>query len=136
MGQISISGALEGGPPAGAETFPASKFLTPLSLRESAKQFGVATGVLTRNLQVAAPAFATLDGVGPAATVTQGDFLYFKCDGQLVLRLTTDDGGGGQDVQTVPVHGLAVLEFPTTRPLELLEAQGTGKIEYLVSGPI
>jgi hypothetical protein len=134
MGEIALSGALSGGPPAGAgATFPSARFNVELSTRETKKQFGVATGVLTRVLS-SPSAFVTLDGVGAAATVTQGDFLYFKCDGQLDLRLTQDDGASGTTVQVVPVHGIVILEFPSTKALELLEAQGSGKIEYLVSG--
>lgn len=136
MGRINVSGVVEGGPEnAGSATFPAATFTSPLALLASAgKQFGVATGVLTRTLN-SPSAYVTLDGVGPSATVTQGDTLYLKTDGQMQLRLTNDDGAGGTTQAVVPVHGLVVLEFPSTKALELLEAQGSGKIEYLVSGP-
>lgn len=135
MGQVSLSGVLTAGPTGtGDAVFPAATFTTPLGLLNgTAKQFGVATGILTRNLN-STGAFVTLDGVGAAATVTQGSFLYFKADGAIDLRITTDDGAGGQDVVVVPVHGLAILEFSTTKPLELLEAQGAARLEYLVAG--
>jgi len=135
VGQVSLSGVLTAGPTgSGDAVFPAATFQAPLGLLGgSAKQYGVATGILTRNLQ-SPSAFVTLDGVGTAATVTQGSFLYFKTDGAIDLRITTDDGSGGQDVVVVPVQGLLVMELPTNKPLELLEAQGSGKLEYLVAG--
>ncbi len=136
MGRVNVTGAVDGGPEsASAGVFPAARFMAPLSLKDSSgKQFNAATGVLVRNLQ-SPSAFVALDGVGAAATVTQGDFLYLKSDGPLDLRVTTDDGAGGTDVVVEPIHGLYVREFSSTKPLELLEAQGNAKIEYLVTGP-
>tara|TARA_Y100000034_G_C6819181_1_gene368767 strand:+ start:274 stop:462 length:189 start_codon:yes stop_codon:yes gene_type:complete len=60
--------------------------------------------------------------------------LYFKSDAPLTLRLTTDDGAGGDVVAVVPIHGLAIMEFNSTNFLKTLEAQGTAKVEYFLSG--
>lgn len=135
MGQISLQGAIVAGPVTASETFPASTLNVPLATIFSPKPSAVSTGVLTRNVNVAVPAFGALQGVGPTDTVTQGDFLYFKSNGPVILRVTTDDGLGGQAQALVPVHGIAMLEFQATRPLELLEIQGNARVEYLVSGP-
>lgn len=136
MGRVNVTGVVEGGPDsAAAGVFPSARFTAPLALRDtSGKSFDAATGVLTRTIN-SPSAFVPLDGVGPNATVTQGNFLYLKSDGQLDIRITHDDGSGGQTVVIVPVHGVFIQEFPTTKSLELLEAQGSGKIEYLVTGP-
>lgn len=132
MGTVDFSGVLAAGPSASG-AFPGAALNVPLSFGGGPKQFGAATGILTRN--VSSPSsFATLDGVGATATVTQGTLLYFKTQSAMVLRLTTDDGVGGTATASVPVQGLFVLEFPTTRPLELLEVQGSGLIEYFVCG--
>jgi hypothetical protein len=130
-----LTGSVSGGPESSSgATFPAATFAAVLALRESSgKSFGCGTGVVRRTVNSPA-AYLTLDGVGETATVTQGDFLYFKSDGLMLLRLTQDDGAGSTTVQVVPVHGLVVLEFPSSRALELLEVQGTGQIEYLVTG--
>lgn len=135
MGQIQLSGQMLAGPPSAGEQFPGSTFSVPLAFKDgSQKGFQVASGILTRNINTPAPAFAALQGVGPDDTVTQGNTLYFKCDNPVVLRLTTDDGSGGQATELVPVHGLLIREFPSLRPLELLEVQGNSKVEYFVSG--
>lgn len=133
MGQIDLQGALIGGPPSGGDTFPASTFSVPLRMRTTPKGFGVATGVLTR--LVASPAaFVALSGVGSGDTVTQADVLYFKPSGPVDLRLTTDDGVGGNVVAVVPIDGITMIEFPTSKFLKLLEVQGSATVEYFASG--
>jgi hypothetical protein len=104
-----------------------------LALRDGSKAFNAATGILS--YQVNAPSvYQTLEGVGVGRTVTRGNFLYFKCNTQLSLRLTTDDGVGGSVVSVVPVYGLVVLEIDDAKYLKLLEVLGSGLVEYLVSG--
>lgn len=133
MGQIDLQGALFGGPPTGGSTFPAATFSVPLRMSTTPKPFGVATGVLTRN--VASPAaYLTLSGIGAADTVTKGDVLYFKASGAVDLRLTTDDGAGGDVVAIVPVQGIVILEFSSSKYLKLVEVQGSASIEYFMSG--
>ena len=134
MSSINLTGALIAGPSSGGETFPGSSLTVPLSFVDGAKTAGAATGILTKTVASPSPAYAALSGVGPAETVTQGSFLYFKGRGSFVLRLTTDDGSGGTVVTMVPVQGMLMIEFPTIRALELLEVQGSGLIEYFVSG--
>ena len=81
------------------------------------------------------PAFATLDGLGSSASVTQANFLYLRCTAPMKLRLTLADMAGGPDiVSIVEVQGLLIQEFPTNGYLKLLEAQGVGTVEYVVSG--
>jgi len=116
------------------DAFPASSIQIPLAFIEGARPYDAASGILVQN--VASPAaFIPLVGVGPTGPVTQATSLYLKSDGPCVLRLTNDDGGGGTVVQTIPIHGLILVEFPVTQPLELLEIQGEVRIEYFVSGP-
>ena len=105
----------------------------PIGFISGTKQYVPGTGVLTRN--VASPgAFLALDGVGPAATVTQGTFLYFKSNAPVILQLTCDDGLGSTVVIEQPVQGMYMLEFPSSQPLELLKIKGSATIEYLVVG--
>lgn len=88
---------------------------------------------------IASPAaFITLSGVGPADSVTQGTFLYVMTDAEITLRITTDDGSGGTTVETpitVPPGLALVRQFPATKPLELLEVKGSGRITYAACGP-
>lgn len=86
-------------------------------------------------VNTAAPGFATLDGIGPAASVTQALLLYLRTTAPFKLRLTMADMAGGPDiVSIVEVQGLLIQEFPTGGYLKLLEAQGVGTIEYAVAG--
>lgn len=133
MGQLSLSGALVGGPPTAGDGFPASLFNTPISTLSSPKSFQVASGVISRLLN-SPSSYVTLQGVGSADTVTHGDFLYFKCDGQILLRLTFDDGVGGSTTAVLPLMGLHVAEYQTAKFLKLLEAQGSARVEYFISG--
>lgn len=133
MSALNLTGALTAGPSSGGETFPGTSMQVPLAFAEGSKTLGAATGILTKTISSPA-AYVALTGVGALNTVTQGSFLYFKGRGTFLLRLTTDDGVGGTVVSVVPVQGMLMVEFPTTRPLELLEVQGSGLIEYFVSG--
>lgn len=133
MAQVSISGAITGGPPVAGEGFPASLFNTSLAFLINPKGFSVGTGILARQLN-SPSGFATLTGVGASDTVTHGDTLYFKCNGAVTLRLTQDDGIGGSAVHDIDVQGLVVLEFPSTKYLKSMSAQGSCQIEYFVSG--
>jgi hypothetical protein len=136
MGQLSLSGVLQAGPANPVDgQFPGSALTVPLSFISGTKQYVPGTGVLQRN--VASPgAFAALDGVGAAATVTAGHFLYLKANAPMIVQLTCDDGLGGTVVAEVPVYGLLMLEFPATQPLELLKVKGTGMLEYMVVGNV
>lgn len=134
-GQLKIGGSLIGGPADAVQgIFPGASFAAQLGFGAGdAKAFGACTGVLTR--QVASPsAFVQLEGVGSDRTVTEGNLLYFRCNANMSLRITTDDGSGGNVVSVVPVSGLVVIEFDDAKFLKLLELQGTGPVEYLVSG--
>ena len=134
MGQITLSGALLGGPPAGGETFPGTTFSAPLALRTTPKGFNSATGVLQRQVSTAVGVYVTLGGVGAADCVTKGNTLYFKTNATVLLRLTTDDGIGGSVVAVLPVNGFCLLQFDDSKYLKLVEASGSALIEYLVSG--
>lgn len=133
MGQVSLSGALIVGPPSAGDGFPASLYNTPLSTLQSPKQAAVATGVVTRQLN-SPNSFTALQGVGSTDTVTHGDTIYFKCNGQVSIRLTFDDGNGGSTTAVIPVMGLYFAEIQTGKYLKLLEAQGSASIEYMISG--
>ena len=134
MGALTLSGVLQVGPANPVDGgFPGASENIPIGFISGTKQYVPGTGVLTRN--VASPgAFLALDGVGPAAAVTQGTFLYFKCNTPVILQLTCDDGLGSTVVIEQPVQGLYMLEFPSSQPLELLKIKGSATIEYLVVG--
>ena len=135
MGQLSLTGTLSAGPPAGAEAFPGSNMQVPLALLAGASTtYGVASGILTQNVASPSPAYLTLSAVGASGPVTQGLFLYLKTSDSMLLEVTHDDGSGGTLVRLVPVRGLFILEFPTNMPLEGLRIQGSGRIEYFVAG--
>lgn len=135
MGKIVLSGTLMAGPPDGSTQFPASQYTVPLAFKGGTElTFGVATGILSRTLNSPSPAFAALQGVGSTDTVTRGQLLYFKSDSPVTLRITTDDGAGAPVVELVPVDGLLIRQFQDTKFLRLLEAQGSGRLEYFVSG--
>lgn len=137
MGQVSIAGTVLGGPVQVGAGFPQAIFTTTLGTSPNPKPFSAATGVLQRRVNVAAPAFGALSGVGAGDTVEKGDLLYFRSDSQLLLRLSQTDPlnpAGPPLVRELYVSGLVVIEFPAASPLVLLEAQGSATIEYAITG--
>lgn len=134
MGQIDLSGSLTAGPPSAGSGFPSASEVIGLQLLSSPKSSGVATGALVRTIAVADPTWLALSGVGATDTVTKCDTLVVRCTSSLLFRLTTDDGAGGDVVSIVPIQGLLLLEFPADKFLKLLEVQGTGQLQYFVSG--
>ena len=136
MGQSKLEGSLIGGPPAVSElSFPNSQFIIGLSYADGcAKQWLVATGVLTR--QLSSGSFVVLSGVGPGDTVTQGTSLYFKCNVAMQLEVTFHPPSGPDIVSVIPVRGPLVLETPDDSYYIVgLRCLGSGPIEYLVAGP-
>lgn len=133
MGQVQLQGALIGGPPSGGEVFPAAIFNVPLKLRTDPKGFGAATGVLQRTV-TSPTVYVTLTGVGSGDTVTQGNTLYLKSAGPLDVRVTCDDGVGGDVVSEFQIDGMTFTEYSDLRYLKKLEVKGSAQIEYFVSG--
>ena len=110
----------EGGVPAGATTIP-------YQTNPSPKCVAVSTGDQVAN--VSSPSsFVTLSMGG----VTQGTFLFLRVTGTMTIRRTTN-GTGSPAVDTI--SGLLVVESDPGSYMTLLEAQGTGVVEYLVAGP-
>lgn len=137
MGQVAINGTILGGPVLVGSGFPQAIFTTTLATSPNPKPFSSASGVLTQRVSQAAPGFLTLGGVGPSAAVTRGDLLYLRSDAQLLLRISQVDPlnpAGPALAREMYVSGLVVLEFPSSSPLVLLEAQGSATIEYLITG--
>lgn len=100
-----------------------------------AKPYNVATGGNPRNVQ-SPGVYLTLTDIGPTGVVTRADTLILWTRALMLFRLTTDDGLGGSVVSVVPVDGLFIVEFPSTRFLKLLEVQGSGIINYFASGQV
>lgn len=132
MGQVTIDGAITGGPPQGGTGFPGAVFNARLSLSQNPKSYTVATGILLMSVN-SAGAFVAVPGVG--TTVTKADTLYLRCDDALEVRTTTDDGAGGDVVSVSVLQGLMVQEFPTLKFLKLLEVKGVASLEFFASGP-
>lgn len=89
----------------------------------------------TKSLNTPAPSFFTLDGIGPSESVTQGNFLYIRTTSPIRFRFTSQ-GPSGDDVSVLTIQGVVLLEFNSANYLKLLEAQGVGTVEYLVSGNV
>lgn len=135
MGKLDVSGVLTAGPQAAGDSFPSANMTAQLKAKNNDRGFNAATGVLQRRLSVSSPTYAALSGVGASDTVTKGTFLYLKSDGPILIRLTHDDGVGGNTTVILPLEGMTVIEFQDTKYLKLLEAQGSALLEYFVCGP-
>jgi hypothetical protein len=136
MGQLTLSGQLQGGAPNGSDLNQGRMLdVIVLALRggNTAKPFNAATGTIQRPVN-SPSSFITLSGIGTGDTVTHADTLYFFAYSQVTLRLTTDDGAGGDVVAVLPCDGLYVMEFPSAKFLKLLEIEGSANVEYFASG--
>lgn len=105
----------------------------PFTTTPLQKQALVQTGAQVR-LVTSPAAYVPLDGVGTGETVTQGTLLYLRTQlgNPMMLRLTFADAP--DLVSEVPVKGLLVVEMDEVHYLKLLEAKGSGTVEYYVSG--
>lgn len=137
MGQLTIQGTITAGPPTVGVGFPQMLANVQLASTPSPKSFSRGSGVIQSQVQTVSPAFEPLQGVGPTDRVRRGDTLYFRCDAQLLLRLSQTDPLNPNDPplqRLLYVQGLCIVEFPPASPLVLLEAQGAATIEYLITG--
>lgn len=134
MGQVSLQGTLIAGPVSASDTtFPGGSFNVPFATTPSPKPVQVQSGDLR---QVQSPlAYVTLSGIGATDTVTRGELLYLRTNVPMNIRITTKQTPGPDLVQVSKVNGLLIQEFPSAQYLVLLEAEGSGQIEYFVSGP-
>lgn len=130
---VTLQGTLLAGPAKSSDSaFPSGLVNASFTLKPSTKPAPVSVYDV-RNL--ASPSsFATLRGIGSGETVTQGNTLYLRTDAPMTLRLTFDDGAGGDVVASFPVDGLFLIEAPVGKFLKLAEAQGVGVVEYFASG--
>jgi len=140
VGVISLTGTLLAGPP-GAGCGGLSTSLSSLSVSDflrffqNPKPYAAATSVLEQT--IASPsAFVSLVTIGASGPVQQADTLILFSDGAIEVERTHDDGTGtGTTVETNPLQGLYIAEFPQTRRLKGLRVKGTSRIVYFASGP-
>jgi hypothetical protein len=129
----TLQGTLVSGPPRSASgTFPAGLVSIAFTLRPANKSAAVSVKAV-RNLQ-SPSSYATLHGIGSGEDVAQANFLFVQTDNPIDIRITSDDGAGGSVVAVVSVNGLLMIEKPADKFIKLLEAQGTGVVEYFASG--
>lgn len=137
MGQVSISGTLSAGQGAvaSASSFPSSTATAQLALRVEPMSFTAATGVL--QFVLSSPgSYAQLGGVDAAiGPVKKCTLLYLRAPSAIALRITRDDGLGGDLVSEEDHQGLFVKEWPDDAFVKLIEAKGESMLEYFASGP-
>ncbi len=130
---VTFAGRLLAGPPkSSTSSFPTGLSNATFELKPPNKTATVATGIQTPSVN-SASAFVELSGVGAGQTVTQGTFLYLRTTSKMLVRIT-QAGDSGDVVSTMYVDGLFAQEFPAANYMKLLEAQGTGVVEYFASG--
>ncbi len=130
---VQISGQLTAGPSSASDGgFPAGVSNLPLTLMPSARPYNVSTGAMLRTMATSVGVYATLDGV--PNTVSQATFIYFRCTGVMLLRITRAEPTLSDVVEVIPIQGLFMLELDPSRYAKLLEVSGSGQIEYFVSG--
>lgn len=139
MGVLTIDGTLTGKPDSGATgTFPSGYSTVPFTLFGTQKTYAASTGVNQASIAINA-AYAALPDIGSSTKVTHADTLYVRTNKLVNVRVTSDDGIGGSVVAVLPVKGLLVLEFDSTKYLKLVEIQGhpteLTTVEWWASGP-
>jgi len=136
MGQAKLQGSFVVGPTVVTDSsFPNGVSTATLATTPDPKPSQVDSGLKVRNLN-SPNAYVALSGVGVTDDVTNGDTFYFRCRSPVLLRLTFYNPlqPGSPVVSVIPVMGTHVCEYPQDRYLTLVEVQGSGQIEYLVSG--
>lgn len=131
---VSLSGTLTAAPQQASESlFPTGVLSAAFNLTPASKPY---TAAVSGNRLVNSPSsFVELDGVGTSETLTQGQTLYLRTSVRMLIRVTTHDGILNSDVvSTLCVKGLYIQEFGDSDYLKLLEAEGSGTIEWWVGG--
>ncbi len=130
---VTITGSLVAGPPQASDTaFPSGVTQIAFATQPTQKPAQVQTGAQVRQVQ-SPTVFVPLDGVGTGETLTQGTTLYVRVIGPMRLRATFADTPLDV-VSELPAKGLLVFEVDEAHPLKLLEAKGSGTVEYFISG--
>jgi len=114
-------------------TLPSGLTSIQFGLRPSKKSALASSGSVRT---ISSPSsYVSLDGVGTGESVTQGNFIYLRTSVPMLLRLTTYSSGG--DVTAIlPIDGIFAMEFDRTRYLKLVELQGAGTVEWLITGDV
>ena len=134
-GQTVLDGTITSGPPTVTDTtFPSSVNTVTLRTAPWPKGYNCNTGTKLRTVN-SPGAFVTLDGVGTNHDVPAADFLYLRCDNEVLLRITQRMGAGpATQVATFYHVGPLVKQSSTTNPIVLVEVQGSATIEYQAEG--
>jgi hypothetical protein len=139
MGLIRVTGSLTVGPPCacdgGDSSYGNGVSNIGLSLFPCPKSSQVDTGV-NRRMVNSPTAFIPLSGVGPSDNVTQGDTLYVRSVSPVLIQVTFYNPNLPMTpwVSVIPLQGMLLIEPPQNSYVMGLAVQGTGQIEYLVSG--
>lgn len=145
---IEVPAAVRSGPSENASgptsacqdsSFPTGATTIPFTLNAGSqpKQVGVSTGAKIRNVN-SPSSFVQLSGVGTGDDVTQGATFYIRVvSGLFQVRCTYHNPAGSPIVSVSPIAGLFIQEADVGNGfyLQELEIQGSGIVEYYVSGP-
>lgn len=132
MQQVKLSGSVTVAPPTVSDsTFPGGVYTGVLTTLPSPKQAPVYDSH-TRNLNAPSD-YVTLYGIGPADTVTKGNFLFIRTTSLIWFEVTFQNTPSNT-VSEFPVMGTMLIEVPDLNAITLLRAKGTGYIEYCVTG--
>jgi len=117
------------------EAFPSAIGTVSLEFSPRQKPIQVGSGYNHRNVN-SSGAFVPLSGVGATDAVTQGLVLYVRAKVPFQVRVSVFNPAVPlvPDTAIIPITGTLLIEFDPTRYLVLLEAKGSGLIEWLVVG--
>jgi hypothetical protein len=139
MSIIRLRGMLGIGPicACDGDVFPGATAQVSLETTPCQKSSQVDSGIQKRNLN-SPGGYVTLTGVGSSDTVTQGDTLYVRTQSPCLIRVTFFNPVVPMSpiVSIIPLQGTMFIEPPASYYVSLLEAQGVGFVEYLVSGQL
>lgn len=128
---VKIQGELSLGPVGEVSegTFPASVASVPLSLLPESKPAAVSQRGTRKGEGAYETVFdATLDAV------TEGNLVYVRVTAAGLIRITTDDGAGGNVVATLPIKGVHLHEYDPAKFVKKVEVNVSGTFEYIISG--
>lgn len=136
MQQVTLSGQLVASPASVSDSgFPSGVTSVAFNLFPAKKPINVDTGVM-RPIVNSPASFVTLPGVGAGGPVTQGTTLYLRSSTPMQIRTTTAVPSAADVVAIETISGLKIVEYDAAHYLKLLEIQGSGPIEYYVSGTL
>lgn len=132
---LVLQGQLYKGPLGATDCGGGGTCQIPFSLNPMQKVVGAS---IEATKVIANAVFTALPGIGAGGLVTQATTLFIQVKGSAVMqfRITFHPDTGPDFTSVVYTKGLLIIEPPDGNYIALVEALGSGTVQYLATGTV